>query len=57
MEEVRRRMVAMVQSLETKIKEINLSVARDDGKKPREQALTRQLSGLPPAGSPTKRLT
>ena len=46
MEEVRRRMVAMTQSLETKIKEINLSVARDDGKTPREQALTRQLSGL-----------
>ena len=46
MEEAKRRMVAMTQSLETKIKEINLSVARDDGKTPREQALTRQLSGL-----------
>ena len=46
MEEVRRRMVAMTQSLETKIREINLSVARNDGKTPREQALARQLTGL-----------
>ena len=46
MEEVRRRMVAMTHSLETKIREINLSVARDDGKTPREQALARQLTGL-----------
>ena len=44
MEEVKRRMVAMTQSLETKIREINMSVARNDGKTPREQALTRQLA-------------
>ena len=46
MEEVRRRMVATAQALENKVKEIKLSVARDDGKKPREQALQRQLTGL-----------
>ena len=47
MEEVRKRMVATAQALENKVKEINLSVGRDDGKKPREQALQRQLTGLP----------
>ena len=46
MEEVRRRMVATAQALENKVKEIKLSVGRDDGKKPREQALQRQLTGL-----------
>ena len=46
MEEVRKRMVATAQALENKVKEINLSVGRDDGKKPREQALQRQLTGL-----------
>ena len=46
LEQVRRRMVATAQSLESKVKEIKLSVARDDGKKPREQALQRQLTGL-----------
>ena len=46
MEEVRKRMVATTQALENKVKEIKLSVGRDDGKKPREQALQRQLTGL-----------
>ena len=46
MDEVRRRMVATTQSLKSKIKEINLSVSRDDGNKPRVQGLRRQLAGL-----------
>ena len=46
MEEVRRRMVATSQALQNKVKEINASIARDDGKKPRVQTLTRQLNGL-----------
>ena len=45
MEEVR-RMVATSQALKNRVKEINLSVSRDDGKKPRERTLTRQLTGL-----------
>ena len=46
MDEVRRRMVATAQNLTNKITEINLSVSRDDGNKPRVRGLRRQLAGL-----------